>query len=144
MSESLDRVRRALNAVVDGNHMSVDKNGWVYLELAAEKGRIRKIGQVYDHAEGVVYQKKVEQKNFFNKRHGWGLNAAVLYALKDVDGLVLLISEKDDLLITARIALAIGDWGWHKNSPNLPTCERQVFVNEKDFVKSTQFGRRAK
>lgn len=125
----------SLNGVIDGNRMACNGHGDVFLELKDEKGRVRKIGQIYDHEQGVTYRKVVKSQHTFKATKGWGLNAAVLNALNEVDGRVLIVAPDADYLITAWGALAIGDWLYFKSQK----CEKQVFVKQENFIKSKRY-----
>jgi hypothetical protein len=134
MSESLDRLRRALNLSADGNRMMCDGHGWVFLELVTERGRIRRIGQVFSESGKAIYEKKVTDSYYFKKWQGWGVNGLVLRAVKTEDGILRLLNvdTRERLWLPAAEAEEKGNWKWYKGKDEF---ERQVIIADALWVR---------
>ena len=75
----------------DGNNLFC-RNGNIELKLKNEDDRVRKIGRVYvgDDSGKIIYNKEVENKNFYRNYYAWGINYEV-FRLVDA----VIIRNKD-------------------------------------------------
>ena len=132
--ELFDMVRRSLNIATDGNRMFCDSNGWVLLALASERGRVRRIGNVFIEGGQVVYEKRITDAFYFKKWDGWGVNGIVVRAMSLVEGIVRLVNtdRRERLWLPAVDVEARGNWKWYKGKTDF---ERQVVVGDKEWVR---------
>jgi len=134
MSEAFDRMRRSLNLSSDGNRMMCDGHGWVFLELKSERGRVRRIGIIFEEGGKVVYEKKVTDSYYFRKWEGWGVNGIILRAVKAEDGILRLLNSdtRERLWLPAAEAEEKGNWKWYKGKEEF---ERQVIIADRLWVR---------
>ena len=121
----LEGIIKNLNATDDmGNKLICKPDGTIILDLISQS-RERNLGRIYKTAgDGIVYRKKVKEKNIYRELEAWGINSEIWRVLPPEAALIFESDKKTYIIQKHEAEPVKPKYRWYKAQG----FERQVFI----------------